>query len=383
VSFRFEQAAGAVVILFVLVDVFLTVLYARAGTGILSARLARTVWRLFKPVSRVFGRNRGKALSFCAPTVLVSLVGTWALLLALGTGLMIHPALGTGVRYSHGRGPGDFASAVYAGSTSLSFISEGDFFPATPAYRLLYLFNSLIGVSVMTLTLTYLMQVYTALRERNTFGLKLHMMSGETADAVELLASIGAHGKFEATYSVLAEMAAEAAKVKEAHQFYPVLALFRFRDAYYSMSEPITLGLDMVSLIKAALDDEEYGWLKESTAVMLLWRTLILQTDLLDNAYDFDKKAARGQPPDAATLERWRRRYLAASERFRSAGIRTRADAEEGIAIYTTLRAQWEHRITWLAPAMEYQLSEVDPGGTHPTTTEGLPDFRNRLKAIS
>jgi len=383
VSARFEQAAGAVVILFVLVDVFLTVLYARAGTGILSARLARTLWRLFKPFSRLFGARRGKVLSFCAPSVLVSLVGSWALLLALGTGLMLHPALGTGIRYSHGETPRDFASAVYAGATSLSFISEGEFVPETSRYRLLYLFNSLVGVSVMTLTLTYLMQVYTALRERNTLGIKLYLMSGETADAAELLASIGARGKFEATYSVLAEMAAEVTKVKEAHHFYPVLALFRFRDAFYSMSAPISLGLDMVALIKSALDDDEYAWLKESTAVTLLWRALLMQTNLLDTAYNFEGDAKHGEPPDAPTRDRWRHRYLAASARLRSAGIRTRADVERGVEIYSTLRADWEHRITLLAPAMEYNLSEVDPGGTHPATTEALPDFRNRLTRIS
>lgn len=382
-SIRFEQGAGALLILFVLVDVFLTVLYARAGTGILSARLARTLWHLFKPFSRLFGRNRGKVLSFCAPMVLVSLVGTWALLLALGTALVIHPALGTGVRYSHGADPHDFASALYAGATSLSFINEGDFFPATLPYRVFYIFDSLVGVSVMTLTLTYLMQVYTALRERNTFAIKLFMMSGETGDSAELLASLGAQGNFESTYSVLAEMAAEATKVKEAHHFYPVLALFRFRDSFYAMSAPITLGLDMVSLIKGALDDERYAWLKESTAVTLLWHALIRQTRLLDGAYNYDGEAAHGEAPDAATSARWRHRYLAASARLRNAGIAIRPDVERGIEIYSSLRAVWEHRIALLAPAMEYNLSEIDPGGWHPDTTEALPDFRNRLTAIS
>lgn len=382
-SFRFEQAAGAVVVLLVLADVFLTVLYARAGTGILSERLARVHWRLFKPFSRLFGRNRGKVLSFCAPSSLVSLVAAWALLLALGTGMIVHPALGNAVRRSTGATPRDFTTAVYVGATSLSFVGPGDFAPNTLPYRLLFLFDSLVGVSVMTMTLTYLMQVYTALRERNTFGLKLYLMSNETSDAAELLASLGAQGRFDATYSVLAEMAAEAAKVKEAHHFYPMLALFRFRDPFYSMSAPIALGLDMVALIKSALDDEEFAWLKESTAITLLWRALIRQTDLLDQAFAFGGEAAHGEPPDAATRERWRRRYLAASERLRTAGIRTRADVERGVEIYSTLRADWEHRIVMLAPAMEYNLSEIDPGGTHPATTEGLPDFRNRLTAIS
>ena len=159
VSYRLEQAAGALIVLFVLVDVFLTVLYARAGTGILSARLARAQWRLFRPFSRLFGAHRGKVLSFCAPSVLVSLVGAWALLLALGTGLIAHPALGNAIQRTHGETPRDFATALYVGAMSLSFLGEGDFSPNSPRYRLLYIFNSLVGVSLRPPTLTHLMPV--------------------------------------------------------------------------------------------------------------------------------------------------------------------------------------------------------------------------------
>ena len=46
--------------------------------------------------------------------------------------------------------------------------------------KVMFLFNSVVGTSVISLTLTYLMQVYAALRERNTLGLKMHAMSAET-----------------------------------------------------------------------------------------------------------------------------------------------------------------------------------------------------------
>jgi hypothetical protein len=39
-----EPIAGALVMALVLADVFFTVLYARAGTGVVSDRLARLVW---------------------------------------------------------------------------------------------------------------------------------------------------------------------------------------------------------------------------------------------------------------------------------------------------------------------------------------------------
>jgi hypothetical protein len=69
-----EQVFGAFLMLAVLLDVFLTVLYARVGTGILSHKLARLTWQLFRLLPA--GRYRPTVLSFCGPAILVLLVLT-------------------------------------------------------------------------------------------------------------------------------------------------------------------------------------------------------------------------------------------------------------------------------------------------------------------
>jgi hypothetical protein len=45
-----EQVFGGFLMLAVLLDVVLTVLYARAGTGIVSHKLGRLTWRRRQPV---------------------------------------------------------------------------------------------------------------------------------------------------------------------------------------------------------------------------------------------------------------------------------------------------------------------------------------------
>ncbi|MBB3952501.1 hypothetical protein [Aureimonas jatrophae] len=47
-SATFEQVAGAALILVFLADVFMTVLYARAGTGLLAPYWNRAVWAVFR-----------------------------------------------------------------------------------------------------------------------------------------------------------------------------------------------------------------------------------------------------------------------------------------------------------------------------------------------
>ena len=379
---RLEQIAGAALILLALVDVFLTVLYARLGTAVLSTRLSRLEWRIFRAAAWRLDENRGKLLSFCAPTIVVSLVAMWACLLAFGTALLIHPALGTSVRETTGATPRDFMTALFAGASSLSFISVSDLTPTTTPFKLLYLFSSLVGLSVLSLTITYLLQLYNGVRERNTFGLKLHLLSAQTDDAVEIVAGMAARGRFDATYSAFAEIGAEATKVKESHHFYPLLAFFRFHEPFYGWSAAILRCLDTVTLIKSALDDEEFGWVKESAALTQIWRAAILSTKLLDEAQRHHGEAKHGEEPDEATRERWRRRYHAAVRRLRAAGVKTYADEVVGAEIYASLRAEWDHRLQVLAPAMGYTMKELDPAGHDPETTDRLPAFEKRLTAV-
>ena len=84
-----EQTLGTALVLFILADVFLTVLYARLGSGLLSYHLARGTWLVFRTLSKPFHSRRPKILSFCGPSILVLVVLVWAFLLALGMALIM------------------------------------------------------------------------------------------------------------------------------------------------------------------------------------------------------------------------------------------------------------------------------------------------------
>lgn len=373
-----EQVFGAVLMLVVLLDVFLTVLYARIGTGILSPGLARLTWRLFRLVPA--GPHQPMVLSFCGPAILVLLVLTWSVLLAFGAGLIIHPELGTGVRASSGETSTDFVTAVYVGGSSLSIVGASDFAPHTVAMKVLFLFNSVVGTSVISLTLTYLMQIYAALRERNALGLKMHTMSAGTGDAAELLAGLFPDGELSGGYDNLSELAGEFAETKEAHHFYQVLFYFRFREPYYSVSQTTLLALDTVSLIKSALADDKAGWVKKSAAVQQLWSVSLMLVSTLDNTF-LDQAPDAGGAPSDDEAEPWRARYLVAVQRLRQAGLPLVADEAAGAELYVSLRRRWDPLIAALAPAMAYSLDEVDPARSRPQEAERRPPFQERLRS--
>src|SRR3954452_9844787 len=92
-----EQSAGLVLVLFILIDVFLTVLYARIGTGIISDHVAKWTWAVFRQTSKLAGVHRGTVLSFCGPIILVLLLLVWVGGLTCGCALIISPRLGSSI----------------------------------------------------------------------------------------------------------------------------------------------------------------------------------------------------------------------------------------------------------------------------------------------
>jgi len=354
-----ESVAGALLMLLFLADVSLTVLYARIGTGIFTVVVARSLWRIFRGVSRPFGRCRGSFLSFCGPVILVALVLLWAIGLTLGTALIIHPRLGKSVVSSGGSTPTDFISALYAGGSSLSIVGAGNFSPTTRGMRMFYLLDSLVGMSVISLTLTYLMQVYSALLKRNELGLKLHLLTAQTGDAAQFIAGLGPQGDFDCANATLMELGSQIASIKEAHHFYPVLFYFRFSEPFYSVSVITLTALDTVALLRSALDANRYGSLQRSAALTEIDLASCLLLTTLEEAFLANGAPTPG-PPTADECARWRSRYISAEHVLLSAGIPVRQPRHDGMEHYIRLRSQWNAYIEALAPAMLYDLSQLD-----------------------
>jgi len=377
-----EQIAGAVVMLVTLLDVFLTVLYARAGTSLLSPVVSHATWAVFRLVSRPFGANRGRVLSFCGPVLLVALIFVWAAGLTLGAALIMHPHLGGGIRASQGSTPRDFMSALYAAESSLSIVGSSDFKPQSGAFQALYMFNSLIGTSVISLVLTYVMQIYNALKSRNALGLAIQTLSDNTGDAAELIAGLGPHGQFDSGFSNLSSLASNASEVKESHHFYPLLFYFRFAEPYYSVSQTATVLFDSVSLLKSALSDEEYSWLKESATVAQCWRAAMFLVEMLERVFLSGEPAQVQSSADAGARERWRTRYMAALDRMQQAGIKTIADPATGFETYVSLRERWDGHIARLRASMLYDADEIDAPTYCPEVVGARPPFERRLRDV-
>jgi len=226
------------------------------------------------------------------------------------------------------------------------------------------------------------MQIYSALKSRNSLGLAIQTLSDDTGDAAELIAGLGPHGQFDSGLSNLSNLASNAVEVKESHHFYPLLFYFRFAEPYYSVSQTATVLLDSVSLLKSALSDEDYSSLKESATVVQCWRAATLLVGTLEEVFLHTHPAQFRSPPDAGARERWRTRYMGALERMRQAGIKTIADPVAGFEAYVSLRERWDGKIARLGASMLYEADEIDAPTYCPEVVTARPPFERRLRDV-
>src|SRR3982751_2462498 len=185
-----QYVGGAGLYGFALLDMFSTVLYprlgsrgvSRLGAGWLASLIGHCIRRPLLLVSKVCGGRDG-LLSVTGPLTVVLLSFAWMALLILGTALMVNPLLGETLRAQDATNTTTFTAAISAASASLALGGSSDFAPASDGTRLAFAVNAWVGSAVITLTLAYLLQVYGALRQRNSVAASLHLYSRHSGDA--------------------------------------------------------------------------------------------------------------------------------------------------------------------------------------------------------
>jgi hypothetical protein len=138
--------------------------------------------------------------------------------------------------------------------------------------------------------------------------------------------------------------------------------------------------LDSVSLIKSALDDKEYGWLKQSAAAEQVWRTTMKMMTVLADTF-LPGGVPEGSEPDKVTIKLWRKRYFAAVRRLRQANIKIIEDEETGVQTYVALRAKWDRFIRAFADYMAHPIDVIDPAGEHPEAVDERQEFPRRMRS--
>ncbi|MET0781935.1 MAG: ion channel [Microbacterium sp.] len=166
-----STAAGAVIVVYGLSDIFLTLVHPHAR-GRLTRGIVAGIWNL---TSR-FGR-RARAAS--GPLAAISVVLAWAAIQAIGWALIYVPHVPNGFLYSEGIDPArypDVLEALYFSLVSLSTLGFGEVVPTDPYVRLLSPLQAVTGFALLTGGATWLLQLFPTLARRRSTALYLTLL---------------------------------------------------------------------------------------------------------------------------------------------------------------------------------------------------------------
>ncbi len=160
---------GIVILLLGLLDVFLTALNYDE-TGFLAGPITSMQWRLLRQVTRRISRRwRPFALRQVTGLQVLTTVFVWLAFIITGFGLVYFGAMRQSDFSYGGRdlGAGMF-SAMYLSAAQLATVGTGQLSPETDVLRAVTIIETLIGLVLVTMILTFVLGVYRVVRDLRT-----------------------------------------------------------------------------------------------------------------------------------------------------------------------------------------------------------------------
>ncbi len=226
---------GLVVIVVGLVDVFFAVLQHDA-IGFLTPKLYRWSWVAIRTVTQPLpARLRSSLRSLAAPGMVGLTVAVWLGTQLVGFALLYYPAV-VGDEFSlvpHLRP--SFGVALYYSAVTLSSLGSVDVVPTTMLFRAVSAGETFVGLGILTLTVSYLLNVYRVLQGQNALAAALHHQAEDGGDPRSILAPHFVGGEPEGLSTHLREFHRSLVDQAEGMRRYPIVYYFQSRKAYRSI----------------------------------------------------------------------------------------------------------------------------------------------------
>ena len=245
-------AAGLLLAAMTLRDVFETVVVP--GGSRASLQVARRLGSCLLPLWKaVRGKRRGVSSTF-APVVLVGSFVIWIALLALGFGLMAYAA-----RNRFQPPLESLFEGIYVVGSSLVTVglSEEN---ALGVARWIVLGAGFCGIAVITMAVTYLLQVQSSISQRDIGIIKLNTSAGIPPSALTLLERFAALRNGREIRRTLEEARNWCATVRQSHSAHPTLIYFQTIGVGAGWPAALGAVLDLALLAEHCIDDDAlYG----------------------------------------------------------------------------------------------------------------------------
>ncbi|HTU83645.1 MAG TPA: potassium channel family protein [Candidatus Acidoferrales bacterium] len=253
-------ALGGVLVLWVLNDVFQSVIVPRAvgNRYRLSFNLRRLMWYAWPKVAlQLYAGDddrREDFLAIFAPFALTAAVLSWAGMLIVGYGVIFY-----GLRSGLAPPVRSLGAATYFAGTTLTTIGFGDFVGRNAATRFFSVCAAVNGLVLFSVTTAYLFALFGSFQTREAFVVGIGARAGAPPSGVGLLAIAGHSQTVDGLPALFFDAQLWTAMLMETHLAYPILGYFRSSHDYQSWVGTLGTLLDAATLLMTAIDGVPSG----------------------------------------------------------------------------------------------------------------------------
>ncbi len=351
---------GTGLVLLVAYDVYATILHARARSGPIGEPLNRFAWRTARVIPfRLARQRRHKTLNIVGPLLLPLLIITYLLLLVLGFALIYYAHMPAQFVVEPEAASHPFIESIYFSGITLTTVGYGDIAPHTTAMRLVALIESASGFALISLAVTYLITVYSALERKRAVALSFYHQAEEGADVAGFIAHHFVEGRFYGLEATLRQATRDIQGLLESHIEHPVIHYFHPVEVYKGLPRMLFLLLESCAVIRSCLDAEEYREIYNHPEVRNLTASTQHVLLELDDSLRLERRRARRNETSYEESRRWLGRYRATMRRLNDAGIKTRPDERQGLEEYRARREEWESKLHRFSLYLGYDWDET------------------------
>jgi len=235
---------GALLVLVALRDVFDTLFHPH-GQGVVSETVMRAIWRVTKRLTR--GNHR--LLSFAGPVAFITVIGIWGALVVIGFALIMWPHMpeAFAVTTPGGAGQDSIIDAVYLSMVDLTSLGYGDIVPTTDLLRLLGPLETLIGLGLLTASISWLLLLYRVLSDYRSLSHEIALL----LDAERLTDTGLAEIEPSVSAGVLADLTSRVVAMRDDFPHPPIAYYFPPRDPRHALPVLLPGLIDVVERCSA------------------------------------------------------------------------------------------------------------------------------------
>lgn len=229
--------SGIIITIWGFLEGLWTTIWVDGTSAPLTGRITTLVWKLMRGI---INEKKHKLLSLSGPVILVTTVSFWIILIILGWTLIFY-ADPFSIQNPTSKAYPGFPGHVWYVTYVMFSVGNGDFTPQSDTWQLLSAMVAFGGMAMVTLAVTYILQVISAVVAKRSFASQVTSIGKGAEDFVISQWTGDSFGDIELQ---LSSISTTLSTLSEQHMAYPILH-------YYHAANP-----DKANALALAILDE-------------------------------------------------------------------------------------------------------------------------------